>query len=288
MIIWLASYPKSGNTWVRSFLNSLLFTSDGDANLETIKNIYQFPVRSQFSNLIHDQDKIDNLKILSENWIPIQRKLNEDKKIRFVKTHHALCKVEGNPFTDVDNTHGVIYIVRDPRNVITSIKHHYSKSSYEDSLKFMLNENKILGRDLRNKQDTYLDQDIVTLTSSWKTNYNSWKNFKKNYLLIKYENLLENENREFKRIVDYLSTILNTSFEKEKIDKAINTNNFNSLQKIENTKGFEESVRDDKTGEKKSFFNLGPKNDWKKLVPEDIKEKIEFNFKNEMKELNYI
>ena len=98
MIIWLASYPKSGNTWVRSFLNSLLFTSDGDANLETIKNIYQFPVRSQFSNLIHDQDKIDNLKILSENWLPIQRKLNEDKKIRFVKTHHALIKYFDNNF----------------------------------------------------------------------------------------------------------------------------------------------------------------------------------------------
>ena len=55
MIIWLASYPKSGNTWVRSFLNSLLFTNDGDADLKTIKNIYQFPVRSQFGNLIHDQ-----------------------------------------------------------------------------------------------------------------------------------------------------------------------------------------------------------------------------------------
>ena len=130
MIIWLASYPKSGNTWVRSFLNSLLFTKDGNANLQTIKNIYQFPVRSQFGNLIHDQNKIDNLKLLSENWIPIQKKLNEDKKIRFIKTHHALCKVEGNSFTDSDNTHGVIYIVRDPRNVITSIKHHYSKSIF--------------------------------------------------------------------------------------------------------------------------------------------------------------
>ena len=288
MIIWLASYPKSGNTWVRSFLNSLLFTKDGNANLQTIKNIYQFPVRSQFGNLIHDQNKIDNLKLLSENWIPIQKKLNEDKKIRFIKTHHALCKVEGNSFTDSDNTHGVIYIVRDPRNVITSIKHHYSKSSYEDSLKFMLNENKILGRDLRYKQDTYLDQDIVTLTSSWKTNYNSWKNFKKNYLLIKYEDLLEDESKEFNKIIEYLSTILSTNFEKEKIDKAINTNNFNNLQKIENTEGFEESVKDNKTGKTKAFFNLGPRNNWQKLLPADIKEKIEFNFKNEMKELNYI
>ena len=38
MIIWLASYPKSGNTWVRSFLNSLLFNKNNEANLSEIKN----------------------------------------------------------------------------------------------------------------------------------------------------------------------------------------------------------------------------------------------------------
>ena len=288
MIIWLASYPKSGNTWVRSFLNSLLFTKDGNADLQTINNIYQFPVRSQFVNLIHDQDKIDNLKLLSENWIPIQKKINIDKKIRFLKTHHALCKVDSNPFTDFNNTHGVIYIVRDPRNVITSIKYHYSKSTYEDALNFMLSENKIIGRNLKVKQKVYLDQDIVTLTSSWKTNLNSWKSFKKNYLLIKYEDLLKDDNREFNKIVKYLSTILNTTFKKEKIDKAIDSNNFKSLKKIESSKGFLESAKDKKTGEKKTFFNLGPQNDWQNLLPTEIKEKIEFNFKKEMMELGYL
>ena len=45
---------------------------------------------------------------------------------------------------------------------------------------------------------------------------------------------------------------------------------------------------ENKTGKTKAFFNLGTRNDWQKLLPADIKEKIEFNFKNEMKELNYI
>ena len=65
MIIWIASYPKSGNTWVRSFINSLLFTKDGSESLKTIKNIYQFPTRSQFENFI---DNLDNFEKLSENW----------------------------------------------------------------------------------------------------------------------------------------------------------------------------------------------------------------------------
>ena len=59
MIIWLASYPKSGNTWVRSFLNSLLFNKDNEINLNELSNIDQYPKRSHFKNLVSE---IDNLE----------------------------------------------------------------------------------------------------------------------------------------------------------------------------------------------------------------------------------
>ena len=118
MIIWLASYPKSGNTWIRSFLNSLLFTKSGEANLNKLKNIYQFPVRSQFKDI---SSNLDDLKELSKNWIKAQEKINEEKKVKIFKTHNGLYKIEGNSFTDTNNTLGVIYIVRDPRSVITSV-----------------------------------------------------------------------------------------------------------------------------------------------------------------------
>ena len=48
MIIWLASYPKSGNTWVRSIISSLLYSSDGDFNFDLIKKIKQFPEKKIF------------------------------------------------------------------------------------------------------------------------------------------------------------------------------------------------------------------------------------------------
>ena len=51
MIIWLASYPKSGNTWLRFFILSLFFGDKGEVNLDHIKNIEQFPSKSQFENL---------------------------------------------------------------------------------------------------------------------------------------------------------------------------------------------------------------------------------------------
>ena len=51
---------------------------------------------------------------------------------------------------------------------------------------------------------------------------------------------------------------------------------------------FKEIVYNKKTGEKKNFFHLGPNNDWKKFLNDDIRKKIEENFKNEMEELGYL
>ena len=126
MIIWISSYPKSGNTWVRSFISTLLFSKDGEANLKNIKKTYQFTLRSHFKNILDD---FHSLKKISENWIKSQEIINLDSKVKFLKTHHAFCNVNGNNFTNLQNTLGVIYIIRDPRNVITSILHHYSKKT---------------------------------------------------------------------------------------------------------------------------------------------------------------
>ena len=62
MIIWLASYPKSGNTWVRGFIISLLYTADGTSNLEDFKKINQYPLKSHFENLTSDFNDITKFK----------------------------------------------------------------------------------------------------------------------------------------------------------------------------------------------------------------------------------
>ena len=67
-------------------------------------------------------------------WIKSQEKINEDKKIRFFKTHNIFGQVNNYDFTNKQNSAGCIYIVRDPRNVITSIKNHYEMND-EDSFK---------------------------------------------------------------------------------------------------------------------------------------------------------
>ena len=62
MIIWLASYPKSGNTWVRSFIGSLLYTKDGNSDFANLYNISQYPLKSHFSNICKDLKDINEIK----------------------------------------------------------------------------------------------------------------------------------------------------------------------------------------------------------------------------------
>ena len=74
MIIWLASYPKSGNTWIRLFLDSLFESSDKfNINNNIIK---QFPLRSNFENLSND---INNQDEFARYCIKAQQKINSDK-----------------------------------------------------------------------------------------------------------------------------------------------------------------------------------------------------------------
>lgn len=284
MIIWLTSYPKSGNTWVRSFLVSLLYNKKNETNLEGLNNIPQYPLRSHFNNLL---DNIDDINEVSSKWIISQKRINLDKKNKFFKTHHALCKIGKFSFTNYETSLGAIHIVRDPRNIINSILYHYSKKSLLEAKEFMLDETRALGKKF-DPNSPSVNQDMFTVLTSWKTHYLSWKNFKKNYLLIKYENLVSEPDKEFRKITKYLNDVMHIKIEEDKIDHAIKSNSFENLKKIENRDGFKEAIKDKGSGEVKRFFNLGPNNKWEKILDSEIKDEIEKKFNVEMKELGYL
>ena len=280
MIIWLASYPKSGNTWVRHFLASLIYSNQGKVGLEKLGFIMQYPKRDQFEKLVTNLDDFNQIK---KNWINSQNLINSDNKLSIFKTHHVLCSLGKDNFTDEKNTLGAIYIVRDPRNIISSILYHFNLSNTEEALNFIQREDTFIGN-VKNK----VNYPLHTLIGSWKTNYNSWKFFGKNFLLVKYENLILNPNTEFKRIANYITNTTNIKFSEKQIKKSIDESSFENLQKLEDENGFIESIKDPENKKRKKFFNLGPRNNWKKSLDKKFVDEIENSFKNEMKELGYI
>ena len=279
MIIWLASYPKSGNTLLRSILSAYFYTKDGEFSFKNLDNISQFPLTSQFMSL---GININNDEEVFKNFINVQNFLNQEKgKVKFYKTHSALSKMHGSNFTDSKNTLGVIYIVRDPRNLVTSLAHH-SDLTIEEAANTMIDNSKYLVKSVKN---------CKVFLGSWNSNYNSWKNLqiKKKYLLIKYEDLINRKKTTMLKIFKFLERLgMKYQFDIVKLNKAIKSTDFKKVKNLEQKETFYEGVLDIKTGKRKTFFNLGPSNDWRKLLDEKIKIKLEKAFAKEMIELEYL
>ena len=286
MIIWLASYPKSGNTWLRFFIISLLMGKKVDLNLNHLKAIISYPDKTHFKGLLKDVLDIDEI---AKNWINSQNRINSDKTFRFFKTHNMFIKYKDFPFTDVNNTLATIHIVRDPRNVITSLKNHYSLSNYEDAKNFLFYDNQILTPSEKEKEK-YLNKEkhpLPQIVGSWRTHYISWKNMKKNYFLVKYEDLVKNPLEEFTKVTNFISKVLRVKFSQEQIKNAVKLSSFRNLQSMEQKYGFTESSTNNE-GVKNKFFYLGPSNDWNKILESNLVEEINKKYSTEMSELGYL
>ena len=279
MILWLASYPKSGNTFLRSLLASYFYTKDGNFNFDLLKKIKQFPVNENFTQIGID---IKNKYLVAENYIKAQEEINKSKKLTFLKTHSSFCKMFNKfNFSNLKNSLGVIYIVRDPRNVVISFARHNSQS-IETTSELLITD--LATGNEKNEVEVYL--------GSWNFNYNSWKVYQnsKKYLLIKYEDLVNNTQKTFTEILKFINNIskINSEIDIKKIKKIVKETTFSRMKHLENEYGFVEAKINDNTGQMVKFFNQGPENDWKNILNDEIKKKIELKFHQEMKELGYL
>lgn len=276
MISWIASYPKSGNTFIRSFLASYLFSDTGKFDFDLLYNILQFP------SLKFSKTDLFSKKDAAQNWIYNQNFFFNNKDT-FLKTHNTLIEFEGYKFTSPKQTKGAIYIVRDPRNVVLSMSHHYSLT-YEESFEKMINnEASLLEKTFNN------DHSNFTFLGSWSNHYKSWRdNNEFKVLFLKYEDFEENAEKEFKKILSFIYELKNEKFiiNDKKFSNALKSTNFTNLKNKENIYGFEESIYSDK-GKKLNFFNFGFQNKWQKKLPHDIVKKINLSLKNEIIELGY-
>ena len=278
MIIWIASYPKSGNTYLRSFISSYFFSKKGKFNFDLLLNILQFPsIKFTKKNIFSDIEA-------SQNWIFNQSQffLNNNK-IHFVKTHNTLDEYKGNKFTTNKQTLGAIYIVRDPRNIITSLTHHYSLN-YDQALRKIMDENASLLEKSSNN-----DHSNFTFLGSWSNHYKSWKNTKEfKTLFLKYEDLEDNKYDSFKNVINFINSIKGNKLQinEKKLINSIKSTNFTNLRNKEQIEGFEESITSS-SGIKKPFFNLGFSNRWEKILPKSILTKLNKNLQNDLNKLGY-
>lgn len=277
MIIWIASYPKSGNTWVRSIISSYFFSDTGDFDFNLLKNISLYPGPKYFKNKINKPGEV------SLFWESSQKNIvSKDKQI-FLKTHNALIALNNRLFTSEKTSLGAIYIVRDPRNILSSLKNHYDFKDYDETFKFMKNKKKYIW-DIRKKNDFSGFQFL----GSWSEHYKSWiRNQKFKTLLVKYEDLEKDCYSTSFKLIQYILLLKGqeNKVDENKLFRSIESTKFNVLKKKEKDFGFDESIKVNDVN--KSFFFLGPENKWQKKLPKEIITKVENEFKEDLKYFNY-
>ena len=289
-LFWLASYPKSGNTLLRSILTALFFTNDGVFSLDKLKNI------NQFESTLHvfknkdifgdDFDKIGKTSLFYKYLLKLQTKeiLRFKEDFIFLKTHSGLYEIANNPFTVSQNTRGIIYIIRDPRDVCISWSKHLGVSID----KTISNMTDPLSSSFWNepKQVEYFEDKKrpKSFLSSWDKHVLSWTNvkWKTPLKVIRYEDLVYNKIDTIREIINFFTINFNFNFKDldTKIKNILSTTDFQKLKKEEKEKGFIESGNND-------FFSIGKKEQWKNILNNNQIKMIEKRFFKVMKNFNY-
>lgn len=283
-ITWIASYPKSGNTMVRTFIASYFFTNDGILkNFEPLKNINSFNNLEIFDTI----DTFPNINLfinkpeeIAKYWQEAQININNfNDKVIFLKTHNAQINYRSNFFTNADLTKCFIYVVRDPRSVLLSSMSHFGFIKQEEAKNQIFSDKRLTYANLEKKLPEFL--------LSWRTNFISWHNFGKENpelgLIIKYEDLILNKEKTFLIILIFLLKKFKKKINMIKFKNSLESINFQKLKKLEKNIGF-----DEKSKKASSFFRKGIIDEWKNKLDKKIIKEINQKFNYEMKYLGYL
>ncbi|MDC6447494.1 sulfotransferase domain-containing protein [Alphaproteobacteria bacterium] len=276
-IIWISSYPKSGNTWTRYFLSNYFFNKQKtNSDFNILNKIDKFPTYKILQQLLIEDEIKENTYNISKFWHDIQLEITKEKDdFIFLKNHNALVSLEGRNLTDEKFSLAFIYLVRDPRDIAISYSNFDKKLSIDKAIERITCENLYC----HISKELPLDVEVL---GSWKFNYFSWKTGVAEVprIIIKYEDLINNTFETKLKIIKFLSKILNFKVDTNHIKYSIKQSDFKRLQGIENHQKFHESTN--------TFFNSGKIGQWKNILSLKQINRIENFCKDEMKELGYL
>src|SRR5215472_9365498 len=144
-IVWLASYPKSGNTWTRAFLHNLVHVTSGQTQAQKINELDHFSAHSAGKPLFQEVVGFDLTDKHRDEIAAARARVQQNmadavEGLIFLKTHQAIVIDRGHPTINFAVTAGAIYIVRNPLDVAISYAHHLGQS-IDRSINLMNSQN---------------------------------------------------------------------------------------------------------------------------------------------------
>jgi hypothetical protein len=271
-IVWLASYPKSGNTWLRIFLANYVVNSDkplpineiyrigiGDSNVKTYR-----AVSNEFLN---PSDPMQSARIRPA---VLQGIVNNRADINLVKTHCENGLAFGVKLIPPELTRSAIYIMRNPLDMIVSYASHYGKTIDEAIQAINGKDNALLGGD-----DT-----VCQYLGTWSNHVIGWTKARKfPVLALRYEDMLKDPHEAFSRVIRHIGLPEDSG---DRLERAIQFSDFKALQEQESKTSFVEN-----SDNQERFFRSGKAEQWKTELTDDQVRQILQDHGRVMKKFGY-
>ncbi len=271
-IVWLASYPKSGNTWLRAFLANL--TADCGAPVplnELSRYCDDEALPERFSELAGQPSDTLDVETISRLRPQVHARIAADATgSRFVKTHNMSGLSDGYPLHNPDVGAAAIYVVRNPLDVAVSMTHHFGLS-IDEAIDHLANENVATENDAR-----FVSQFL----GSWSQHVASWTaEAAPRLLVLRYEDLLEKPAKGFAKVANLVAP----GIDRARIDRAIRNSGFQSLSGLERRDGFVE-----KSENAGSFFRVGRAGQWRGAMSREQVQRVVDAHRPQMARFKYI
>jgi aryl sulfotransferase len=274
--VWIASYPKSGNTWMRILLANLTGGLDGPEDINRL-SLYEDVASSRA--LFEDQTLVDSRLLLAheiEAWRPaaLDAYVTSRRSMAFIKGHDCWTHLpDGTPRLG-RAARAALYLVRDPRDVAVSFS-SYLAASLDWTIELMNSPGYTFGAS---------DSQVRLRIDDWSGNVCSWLDQADVPVHpIRYEDLLADTAGVFRRALHFLGVSFeNEAVEEDSVSRAVRHADFTELQRQEREKGFAEG-----SGKQEFFFRQGRGGNWRNHLTEAHIRRIESAHGTTMQRLGY-
>ncbi|MEM7119946.1 MAG: sulfotransferase domain-containing protein [Pseudomonadota bacterium] len=271
-IIWLASYPKSGNTWVRAFLHNLFRDPKSPFDI------------NKMDALTGNEAALPNFTAADgrpwQEWTPddvaamrpaVQKRLSDRQQhMTFCKTHMSVLQVRGHPTINMSVTAGAVYIVRNPLDIVSSLADHQGLTTAK-AIEMM---------NLTNYETPTTQTMAGEPWGSWSQNVESWTGHANSALhVMGYEDMLADPLKVFSGLVGFLRLDATP----ERIERAVENASFNVLRALEERDGFRE-----RTMAQRRFFRSGKSGSWRDELTDDEARTVVAAHRQQMERFNYV
>lgn len=275
-IVWIASYPKSGNTWARAFLHNLVRAANGEDGEQDINAMARFSTwdldKKRYASFLgFEPDNTKHRTEIAATRHAVHRQVADATEgLIFVKTHNCLVMDRGHATVNFAATAGAVYIVRNPLDVAVSYAHHVGRS-IDDVIEYM---------SMVNVETSGTDISVYEVHGSWSQHVWSWtRNDNRALHVMRYEDMLAEPSETFAALAGHLLI----DFTGRQLTSAIENSSFARLQAQERKNGFRERPP---TADQ-NFFREGRAGGWKDILTPAQVERIVRDHGEQMQRFGY-